>query len=35
MTRRLPNGGTIDRARPLRFTFDGKPCEGFAGDTVA
>ena len=35
MTRRLPNGGAIDRTRPLRFTFDGKPYEGFAGDTVA
>lgn len=35
MTRRLPQGGAIDRSRPLRFTFDGKPHEGFAGDTVA
>jgi len=33
---RLPSGGTlIDRARPLTFTFDGKPYRGFAGDTVA
>ena len=35
MTRRLPNGGAIDRSRPLRFIFDGKPYEGFTGDTVA
>ena len=35
MTRRLAQGGAIDRTRPLRFTFDGKPYEGFAGDTVA
>ncbi|HKP25361.1 MAG TPA: FAD-dependent oxidoreductase [Dongiaceae bacterium] len=35
MTRRLPEGGAIDRTRPLRFTFDGTAYEGFAGDTVA
>jgi len=35
MTRRLAQGGAIDRSKPLRFTFDGKPCQGFAGDTVA
>ena len=34
--RRLPEGGTaIDRSRPLRFTFDGVPLTGFAGDTLA
>lgn len=33
--RRLPSGGEIDRSRPLRFTFDGKVIEGFAGDTLA
>ena len=35
MTRRLAQGGAIDRTKPLRFTFDGTPYEGFAGDTVA
>jgi sarcosine oxidase subunit alpha len=25
----------VDRDRPLRFTFDGAPMEGFAGDTLA
>src|SRR5664279_3240806 len=28
-------GGRIDRERPLRFTFDGRSLEGFAGDTLA
>ncbi|MBE7220861.1 MAG: (2Fe-2S)-binding protein, partial [Caulobacteraceae bacterium] len=28
-------GGRVDRARPLRFTFDGRALEGFAGDTLA
>lgn len=32
---RLARGGLIDRARPLDFTFDGKPFTGFAGDTLA
>jgi sarcosine oxidase subunit alpha len=32
---RLPAGGRIDRSRPLRFTFDGKTYDGFAGDTLA
>ena len=32
---RLATGGRIDRARPLRFVFDGTPMEGFAGDTLA
>ena len=32
---RLPRGGRIDRSRPLAFSFDGKACEGFAGDTLA
>jgi sarcosine oxidase subunit alpha len=32
---RLPAGGEIDRTRRLQFTFDGAPCEGFAGDTIA
>jgi len=32
---RLPSGGRIDRATPLRFTFDGRTYDGFAGDTLA
>ncbi|MEM7438322.1 MAG: 2Fe-2S iron-sulfur cluster-binding protein [Pseudomonadota bacterium] len=28
-------GSTIDRNKPLAFTFDGQPLTGFAGDTVA
>ncbi|HET6467729.1 MAG TPA: sarcosine oxidase subunit alpha [Geminicoccaceae bacterium] len=32
---RLPEGGRIDRDRPLRFNFDGRPYQGFAGDTLA
>ena len=32
---RLDAGGRIDRGRPIRFTFDGKPLEGLAGDTLA
>jgi len=33
---RLPAGGAlINRARPINFTFDGKPYTGFAGDTLA
>jgi sarcosine oxidase subunit alpha len=32
---RLPNGGRIDRAKPLRFTFDGHAFTGFEGDTLA
>ncbi len=27
--------GTIDRSRPLRFSFDGQSFQGFAGDTLA
>ena len=33
--RRIPSGGRIDRSRPLRFTFNGRPCRGFDGDTLA
>ena len=33
--RRLPSGGRIDRARPVRFRFDDVDYEGFAGDTLA
>ncbi|WP_020186970.1 sarcosine oxidase subunit alpha family protein [Methylopila sp. 73B] len=32
---RLPQSGRVDRATPIRFTFDGRTIEGFAGDTVA
>jgi sarcosine oxidase subunit alpha len=32
---RLPTGGAIDRTRILNFSFDGKACQGFAGDTLA
>ena len=32
---RLPQGGTIDRTKPLNFSFDGKNLKGFAGDTLA
>jgi sarcosine oxidase subunit alpha len=32
---RLPRGGRIDRSRVLRFTFNGRAYEGFAGDTLA
>ena len=32
---RTPRGGRIDRARPLRFTFDGRGYEGYHGDTLA
>ena len=32
---RLSDRGRIDRSRPLRFVFNGREMEGFAGDTVA
>ena len=32
---RLPDGGRIDRTRPLNFQFDGKRYQGYAGDTLA
>lgn len=32
---RTGSGGWIDRARPLRFTFDGRSYSGFEGDTLA
>jgi sarcosine oxidase subunit alpha len=36
MTAWRTDGGTaIDRTRPLAFSFDGRPVQGFAGDTVA
>ncbi|MDN2567561.1 sarcosine oxidase subunit alpha family protein [Aquibium sp. A9E412] len=33
--RRAAAGGLVDRDRPVRFTFDGRPYTGFAGDTLA
>ena len=32
---RLSTGGLVDRSRPLSFSFDGRTCHGFAGDTLA
>ena len=32
---RLARGGRIDRARPVRFSFNGRTVEGYQGDTVA
>ena len=32
---RTAHGGRIDRSQVLRFTFDGRPYSGFAGDTLA
>ena len=32
---RLTSGGLIDRSRPLRFTWDGRELQGYAGDTLA
>ena len=32
---RAADGGRIDRARPLTFTFDGKSYQGYEGDTLA
>ncbi|RJT41944.1 sarcosine oxidase subunit alpha [Mesorhizobium waimense] len=33
--RRAETGGRIDRLRTIRFTFDGTPYTGYAGDTLA
>ncbi|MFC3725230.1 sarcosine oxidase subunit alpha family protein [Neoaquamicrobium sediminum] len=33
--RRANAGGQVDRTRTIRFTFDGKPMTGHAGDTLA
>ncbi|MFL5119675.1 MAG: 2Fe-2S iron-sulfur cluster-binding protein, partial [Microvirga sp.] len=35
MTLRVAAGGLVDRARPLRFSFDGRAMTGLAGDTLA
>jgi sarcosine oxidase subunit alpha len=32
---RLAQGGFIDRSKPLRFRFNGKDLQGYAGDTLA
>ena len=32
---RTPEGGLVDRAAPLTFRFDGRPYQGYAGDTLA
>ncbi len=32
---RTKTGGRVDRATPIRFTFDGEPYTGFKGDTLA
>jgi sarcosine oxidase, subunit alpha len=32
---RLSAGGSIDRSHPLRFTFNGRAYQGYAGDTLA
>ncbi len=32
---RLPNGGRINRALPLTFTFNGRQYQGYQGDTLA
>jgi sarcosine oxidase, subunit alpha len=32
---RLPQGGLIDRSRPLDFVYDGRAYQGYAGDTLA
>jgi sarcosine oxidase subunit alpha len=33
--RRLPEGGRIDRARPISFQYAGRAYQGYAGDTIA
>jgi sarcosine oxidase, subunit alpha len=32
---RLPNGGRVDRSKPVHFSFDGQSYSGFVGDTLA
>ena len=32
---RRPDGGAVDRGQSIRFTFDGRSYEGYAGDTLA
>src|SRR5262249_39230840 len=33
--KRLAQGGRIERAQPIDFSFDGRNLAGFRGDTVA
>jgi sarcosine oxidase subunit alpha len=35
VTRRVAEGGRVDRAAPLAFTFNGTELSGFRGDTLA
>ncbi len=35
MSFRLPQGGLLERDKPLSFTFDGKTYHGYQGDTLA
>ena len=35
VTRRVPEGGVIDRTRALSFTFNGTTLTGYEGDTLA
>ncbi|QDW37240.1 sarcosine oxidase subunit alpha [Bradyrhizobium sp. KBS0727] len=32
---RIPSGGRVARDQPVRFSFDGRSYQGFAGDTLA
>ena len=32
---RTATGGRVDRSKPLGFTFNGKPYQGYEGDTLA
>ena len=32
---RLPEGGRIDRSKPVGFRFDGRNYQGYEGDTLA
>lgn len=34
-SRRLPNGGRIDRSKEISFSFNGRLLTGYAGDTLA
>ncbi|MGD9865011.1 MAG: 2Fe-2S iron-sulfur cluster-binding protein, partial [Pseudodonghicola sp.] len=34
-TRIATQGRLIDRSRPMTFTFNGRPMQGYAGDTLA
>lgn len=34
-TNRLPVGGRVNRAQPINFSFNGKPYQGVAGDSLA